>query len=72
MVFPRGSAVWEINYRGALDFLAHARGQEQDRVLAVADGWRYFIHGWSQVVAEVFDLEMSPETVSELAALAER
>ena len=72
LVFPRGSAVWEINYRGDLDFLVHARSQEQQQELRVADGWRYFIHGWTQVVAEVFSLEMPPATVSELAVLAER
>ena len=22
------------------------------------DGWTYFLHGWTQVVAEVFDVEI--------------
>jgi len=35
------------------------------------DGWRYFIHGWSQVVAEVFDLQLSPETMTRLSQAAE-
>ena len=56
----------------ALDFLHDARRQQADRDLVVADGWRYFIHGWTQVVAEVFDIAMPPDTVEELAVLAER
>jgi hypothetical protein len=38
----------------------------------VADGWRYFIHGWTQVIAEVFDIPMPAATVEELAVIAER
>jgi shikimate 5-dehydrogenase len=69
--FPRRSVVWELNYRGTLEFLAQAREQEAERDLTVVDGWRYFIHGWSQVIAEVFDLEMAPARVAELAKAAE-
>ena len=35
------------------------------------DGWRYFIHGWTQVIGEVFEIEMTAELVDELASLAE-
>ena len=70
-VFPRGAVVWEINYRGALDFLHLAERQEIDRDLVVSDGWRYFIHGWTQIIAEVFDIAMPADTVEELAGLAE-
>jgi shikimate 5-dehydrogenase len=69
--FPERAVVWELNYRGPLEFLAQARGQEKERDLTVVDGWRYFIHGWSQVVAEVFDLEMKPALVARLAEAAE-
>jgi len=69
--FPDGSVVWELNYRGALDFLRLARAQQGDRDLAVHDGWRYFVHGWTHAVAEVFDLSLTAETVEDLAALAE-
>lgn len=34
------------------------------------DGWRYFVHGWTQVVADVFDIPMPPETVQKLADIA--
>jgi len=69
--FPERAVVWELNYRGSLEFLAQARRQQEDRDLTVVDGWRYFIHGWSQVIAEVFDLRMEPTLVSRLAEAAE-
>jgi hypothetical protein len=39
----------------------------------VVDGWVYFIHGWTQVIAEVFDIEIaaSGPAFDELAAIAE-
>lgn len=71
VVFPEGAYVWEFNYRGSLEFLHQAEAQEDDRALHVVDGWRYFIYGWSQVVADVFDLDLTPETVERLAEAAE-
>lgn len=71
VVFPEGAWVWEFNYRGSLEFLHQARAQEADRGLHVIDGWRYFIHGWSQVVADVFEIDLTPEIVERLAEAAE-
>lgn len=71
VVFPDRAYAWEFNYRGSLEFLHQARAQEQARALHVVDGWRYFIHGWSQVVADVFDLDLTPEIVERLADAAE-
>ena len=68
--FPEGALVWELNYRGELDFLHQARRQEEGRDLLVVDGWRYFIHGWTSVIEEVFDVEMTPQIVDELAEIA--
>lgn len=70
--FPRGAWVWEFNYRGSLEFLAQARSQQEERGVTVEDGWRYFIHGWSQVIGEVFDLEMTPQIVERLSQAAEQ
>lgn len=70
-VLPEQAVVWELNYRGALDFLHQARAQQAERDLTIVDGWRYFIHGWSQVVGEVFGIDMTPEVVDTLAAAAE-
>lgn len=69
--FPSGAYAWEFNYRGSLEFLHQAEAQASSTELHVVDGWRYFIHGWSQVVADVFDLTLTPEIVNELAAAAE-
>jgi len=68
--FPRNGVVWEFNYRGPLDFLQQARQQQSERQLHVEDGWRYFIHGWTQVIAEVFDIDMPRGTVDELSRVA--
>jgi shikimate 5-dehydrogenase len=52
--FPQGGLAWDLNYRGDLVFLDQARRQQAARGLTVEDGWTYFIHGWTQVIAEVF------------------
>ncbi|SDK79396.1 Shikimate 5-dehydrogenase [Cryobacterium psychrotolerans] len=72
--FPEQSYVWEFNYRGTLEFLGQARAQETASDLVVVDGWRYFIHGWSRVIAEVFGVRLTEELVARLseAALASR
>jgi shikimate 5-dehydrogenase len=57
-VFPADALVWEFNYRGDLVFLKQARAQQKDRNLTIEDGWIYFIHGWTRVVAEVFHVDI--------------
>lgn len=69
-VFPRGSVIWELNYRGDLLFLRQAQAQAAARHLAVHDGWFYFIHGWSGVIARVFDLTLTPGIVVDLGRIA--
>ncbi|KTS04209.1 shikimate dehydrogenase family protein [Microbacterium testaceum] len=71
-VFPLDGVAWDLNYRGDLVFLDQARAQSAERRLRVEDGWIYFVHGWTQVIAEVFDIEIptsgpSFERLSELA-----
>lgn len=51
--FPEAARAWDFNYRGDLVFLDQARAQADRAVLAV-DGWFYFLHGWTRVIAEVF------------------
>ena len=70
--FPRNGIVWEINYRGDLRFMHQALEQQEERKLHVEDGWRYFIYGWTQVIAEVFDLEIPAETLVRLDTIAEK
>jgi shikimate dehydrogenase len=69
--FPERCVVWELNYRGELDFLRQARRQERARDLTVEDGWLYFLHGWSEAIAEVFHVELTPERFESLSAEAE-
>jgi shikimate dehydrogenase len=70
VAFPPDSVAWDLNYRGELGFLRTARRQPPARHVRVADGWRYFLHGWTEVIAEVFDLQLAPERFAELAAAA--
>lgn len=60
-VFPADSLAWELNYRGDLKFMHQALAQKQERNLHVEDGWIYFIHGWTQVIAEVFHVDIKGE-----------
>jgi shikimate dehydrogenase len=69
--FPERGVVWEINYRGELDFLRQARRQERARDLVVEDGWLYFLHGWSEVIAEVFHVELTSQRFESLSTEAE-
>lgn len=54
--FPDRAVVWDLNYRGELIFLEQARRQQEAANLQIEDGWAYFLHGWTQVIAEVFDV----------------
>ena len=65
-VFPRHGIAWEFNYRGELDFLHQAERQRSSRDVFVEDGWVYFLHGWSQVVAQVLHVDLTPELFAEL------
>ncbi|WP_373505520.1 shikimate dehydrogenase [Aestuariivirga sp.] len=56
--FPERSIAWEFNYRGDLVFLKQAKAQSVARSMTVEDGWVYFIHGWTRVIAEVFDIDI--------------
>jgi shikimate dehydrogenase len=70
-VFPERAVAWELNYRGELDFLRHARAQSADRRLTVEDGWTYFINGWSSVIEEVFERPISQRELGLLTAEAD-
>ena len=65
-LFPRNGIAWEFNYRGELDFLHQALRQTESRNLTVEDGWVYFVHGWSQVIAQVLHFEITPELFDQL------
>jgi len=69
--FPRGAVVWDLNYRGELAFLRLARRRADELGLRVHDGWRYFLHGWTEVIAEVYRLDLTPSLFERLARAAE-
>jgi shikimate dehydrogenase len=70
-VFPLDGIAWEYNYRGELDFLRQALAQKTSQRLHVEDGWLYFLHGWTQVIAQVFHIPLDDALFARLAAIAE-
>lgn len=70
--FPQDSLVWEINYRGNLIFKDQAEAQKDAKNLHVEDGWTYFIHGWTQVIAEVFHVPIEGEVLQHLSEIAKK
>jgi shikimate dehydrogenase len=69
-LFPRYGIAWDFNYRGELDFMHQALAQREERRLIVEDGWLYFLHGWTQVISEVLDHDISPEIFQQLENIA--
>ncbi|WP_407359943.1 shikimate dehydrogenase family protein [Microbacterium sp. LBN7] len=69
--FPDGAVAWDFNYRGDLVFLDQARAQA-DRGIRAVDGWFYFLHGWTRVIAQVFDIAIptSGPAFDELSRIA--
>ena len=68
--FPEQAIVWELNYRGSLEFYQHAKEQEESRKLQVHDGWDYFLLGWSSVMEEVFHFELTEPLMNQLKKTA--
>ncbi len=64
--FPPSALAWEFNYRGELAFLESARAQGA----RAADGWSYFLHGWSQIMARALGFELTPELFAAFRAAA--
>jgi shikimate 5-dehydrogenase len=71
--FPENGFAWDFNYRGDLVFLDQAKAQQVEKNLRIEDGWIYFLHGWTQVIAEVLDIPIEPNSdlFAELAEAAE-
>ncbi|GLQ76002.1 shikimate dehydrogenase family protein [Vibrio penaeicida] len=72
--FPVHGIVWELNYRGELEFYRQAETQESSAHLSIHDGWVYFIYGWTRVIAEVFDVDIpvNGERFEEISRIAAR
>ncbi len=68
--YPENSYVWELNYRGERMFQRQAEAQAEAKHLHVEDGWIYFIHGWTQVIAEVFHIDGIARKIPRLSEIA--
>lgn len=69
-VFPEGARVLDANYRGDRAFLRQAHAQAASRCLVVRDGWRYFVHGWTQTLAPMVPGGVGPERVTLFESIA--
>jgi len=69
-LFPQHGIAWEFNYRAELDFMHQALAQRDARHIFVEDGWLYFVHGWTQVVAQVLHVKLTPELFARLESAA--
>ena len=69
-LFPHDGVAWEFNYRGELRFLHQALAQREARRLRVEDGWVYFLHGWTQVIAQVLHVSIEGALFERLARAA--
>jgi shikimate 5-dehydrogenase len=69
--FPVKGVAWDLNYRGELHFLNQALAQREERNLTVEDGWVYFLHGWTEVIAQVLNIQLDKAMFGRLASLAE-
>jgi shikimate dehydrogenase len=69
-IFPLNGIAWELNYRGERAFMQQALAQCSTRRLRVEDGWLYFLHGWTQVIAQVFHIALDDDLFNRLATLA--
>lgn len=65
-LFPLHGVAWEFNYRGERAFMHQALRQAETRDLTVVDGWVYFLYGWSEVIAQVLHLDLTPELFARL------
>ena len=66
--FPGDALAWDFNYRGDLQFLHHASAQGSQAI----DGWEYFLHGWSQIMAKVLGFELTAERFRAMSVAASR
>ena len=55
---------------GRLLGVTQAEAQRERRGLLIEDGWTYFIHGWTQVIAEVFHIDITGERLAACDRLA--
>ena len=65
--FPEAASAWELNYRGERQFLKQA----QKAGVRSADGWTYFMHGWSSVMSCVFNVRITPAVYADFCRVSD-
>ena len=70
VIWPLEAAIWELNYRGDLQFLHQAGRRMNDRALQLQDGWTLFCAGWAASVGRVFAQPLLGEPFTKLCDLA--
>lgn len=65
--FPSDGVIWDLNYRGDLQFLAIARHRQRVDRLGIHDGWRLFCHGWAAALTPILDLPDEPDLADRFA-----
>ena len=65
-LFSKNGNAWEFDYRGQLDFMYQALRQADSRNVFVEDGWVDFLHGWTQVIAQVLHIDIDDELFARL------
>jgi shikimate 5-dehydrogenase len=69
-LWPRRAVVWDLNYRGDLAFLMDAKSAATARCLQVHDGWRLFLHGWSEALGCIRTRRLSRTEFDQLERVA--
>ena len=49
-----------------------ASAQRASRHVTVEDGWLYFLHGWTQAIAQVLGLTIDPALFNRLGQVASK
>jgi shikimate 5-dehydrogenase len=65
--FPASAVVWDLNYRGDLRFLRQARAQQERQGLRVNDGWLLFLHGWTEALSPILDVDLAEAVFADRA-----
>ena len=66
--FPDHGLVWDLNYRGERLFLQYAQSADQSLGLVVVDGWDYFAVSWTEHLARIYGMALSPDLRRKIVA----
>jgi shikimate dehydrogenase len=61
LVFPTGSTLWDLNYRGDLEYLAHGRAQSD---VSTHSGFELFVSSWIEALSYIFAVPVTNALVN--------